>query len=81
MAHESDSAHKFMAASLEVSGHFVTRIAKEGKKPPTLLDLTPYGHFHLRQLRYVPYRFPESLSERAAWEATEVTVSYFSINF
>lgn len=47
-AHESDSAHKLMAASLQVNGHFVTRIAKEGKKKtnPTLLDLTPYGHFY-----------------------------------
>lgn len=48
-----------MAASLEVNGHFVTRTAKE-EKNPTLLDLTPYGHYH-QNSDMVPVDFLKAL--------------------
>lgn len=75
-AHKSHSAHKFMAASLQVNRHFVTRIAKEGKKPysPTFIVIFIKAQICSLQLSWKPFW-------EDAWGATEVTVSYFSINF
>lgn len=66
---------------MAVNGHFVLVVANQKKIIPALLDLGLSGPFHQRQLRYVPCRSPESPSERAAWGAADVRVSYFNINF